>query len=93
MGMTNGPVLAGIMGADDIRLEYTVLGDTVNLAARLCDLAASRPGGGLVCDDRLHEAASRTAASHQWRFTPLEETSVKGKSQILRLFLAIPEEG
>ncbi|MBF6988994.1 adenylate/guanylate cyclase domain-containing protein [Cupriavidus sp. IK-TO18] len=33
-GMASGPVLFGILGHDS-RLEYTVIGDTVNLAAKL----------------------------------------------------------
>ncbi|MFZ2960245.1 MAG: hypothetical protein WA705_25465 [Candidatus Ozemobacteraceae bacterium] len=37
----NLPKIAGILGTAEIRLEYTVLGDTVNLASRLFDLAQS----------------------------------------------------
>ena len=38
MGIHTGLVLAGNMGAED-RLNYTVVGSHVNLAARLCDVA------------------------------------------------------
>lgn len=38
IGVASGEVVAGCMGSDD-RLNYTVLGDRVNLASRLCSKA------------------------------------------------------
>jgi class 3 adenylate cyclase len=38
IGVATGPALAGCMGAND-RLNYTVLGERVNLASRLCSKA------------------------------------------------------
>lgn len=43
VGASFGDVVAGYVGAAD-RFEYTVIGDAVNEAARLCDLAKDRPG-------------------------------------------------
>lgn len=40
-GITTGEVVAGVMGASNVRLARTVVGDTVNLAARLAALATS----------------------------------------------------
>lgn len=43
IGLAGGPVFAGHLGAD-ARLEYTVIGDAVNEAARLTDSAKQVPG-------------------------------------------------
>ena len=45
IGLSTGQVAAALLGSRD-RVEYTVVGDTVNLAARLCD--AARPAGTTV---------------------------------------------
>jgi adenylate cyclase len=41
IGVSAGPAVAGNVGAEH-RFEYTVIGDPVNEAARLCDLAKER---------------------------------------------------
>ncbi|MFQ5898032.1 MAG: AAA family ATPase [Candidatus Methylomirabilia bacterium] len=45
MGLNTGPVVVGRIG-DDLRMDYTAVGDTTNLAARLQQIA--RPGSVLV---------------------------------------------
>lgn len=45
IGLSTGQVAAALLGSRD-RVEYTVVGDTVNLAYRLCD--AARPAGNTV---------------------------------------------
>jgi adenylate cyclase len=42
IGVSAGPAVAGNVGAEH-RFEYTVIGDPVNEAARLCELAKERP--------------------------------------------------
>lgn len=53
VGVHSGEVVAGNMGAED-RLNYTVLGANVNLAARLCEVA--RPGQFLISEQTLKQA-------------------------------------
>jgi adenylate cyclase len=50
VGMSSGPMLAGNLGSAE-RMQYTVVGDTVNVAARLCSMA--EPGGVLVTDTMM----------------------------------------
>ncbi|HEY7107285.1 MAG TPA: adenylate/guanylate cyclase domain-containing protein [Acidimicrobiia bacterium] len=56
IGLSTGPVAAALLGSEE-RVEYTLVGDTVNLAQRLQDLA--RPAGRVV----LNETTLRALAA------------------------------
>src|SRR5262249_42566974 len=60
IGIHSGPVVAGTIGAAD-RHEYTVVGDTVNVAARLQELCRDHHHGLLV-SGATHELATRTGS-------------------------------
>jgi class 3 adenylate cyclase/tetratricopeptide (TPR) repeat protein len=50
IGLNTGPVVVGRIG-DDLRMDYTAVGDTTNVAARLQQ--AARPGSVLVSESTL----------------------------------------
>ena len=74
VGLNAGDAIVGSIGADD-RLEYTVIGDTVNVASRMCGLGA----GGEVVLPR----ASFDRLSSEFLFDTLGEQKVKGVSDLL----------
>jgi adenylate cyclase len=63
VGVSAGPAVAGNVGAEE-RFEYTVIGDPVNEAARLCDLAKRR-GDRVLAAARAVEAA-RDGEAARW---------------------------
>jgi class 3 adenylate cyclase len=71
IGLSTGPVAAALLGSEE-RVEYTLVGDTVNLAQRLQDLA--RPEGRVVLSD-----ATLAALSEVPPLVELGPQAVKGR--------------
>ena len=84
IGVNRGHVFAGEIGTD-VRRTYTVMGDTVNLAARL--MAAAPPGAVYAAPSVLDR--SRTL----FDTTQLEPFHVKGKSEPVRAYAMGSEAG
>ena len=80
IGLSTGPVAAALLGSEE-RLEYTLVGDTVNLSQRLQDLA--RPAGRIVLSDATYRALPVPPPG----CTPLGEHLVKGRQTPVTAYL------
>lgn len=81
IGLNSGPVCVGNMGSDQ-RFDYSVLGDTVNLASRL--EGQSKPYGVyIVIGDETKKRAPDYAALE------LDLIKVKGKTEAVRIWTLV----
>jgi predicted ATPase/class 3 adenylate cyclase len=71
IGINSGLVIVGGVGSD-LKMDYTVMGDTVNCAERLMEIAE---------DEILVSESVYKKSSYLFEMTPLENVTVKGKNQ------------
>jgi len=78
MGINSGEVTAGNVGSER-KFQYTVLGDTVNLASRL-EPANREFGTGILIGE-----ATRKLVSHQIETREIGRIRVSGREQVVRI--------
>ena len=84
IGMNSGEVVMGNMGSED-HMDYTVIGDNINIAARLCGVA--QPGQVLVSKVIFDEVGGEAT----WK--ELLPVMVKGKDHPISIAEAVTVKG
>jgi adenylate cyclase len=82
IGINTGVVVMGAMGSED-RMDYTMLGDNVNLGARLCSKAG--PGQILLSHATYERVDPENTPVDLNRLEPIQ---VKGKAQPIQIYEA-----
>ncbi|HAV78818.1 MAG TPA: hypothetical protein DCX53_15820 [Anaerolineae bacterium] len=86
IGITTGRIFCGSIG-NDLRREYTTIGNTVNLSARLMGAASDQNelvekyGVPILCDQATFDASKVVV-----EFEPLPPQHVKGRTEAIEVF-------
>lgn len=86
IGLHSGMCRVGNMGSDDI-FDYTIIGDSVNLASRLESLTKFYGVPILISDSMLKGLTPDLVAQE------LDMVRVKGKDEPVRIFTVYPDQG
>jgi len=90
LGINTGMLMVGGLGASD-RLDYTIIGDTVNTAQRMQELTRQFGETGCVVGENTLTVLRERRMD--FRFDPLGEHALKGKSELLWVYRLRAGEG
>ena len=83
VGLNTGELVAGYIGSTKT-LQYSVIGDTVNVASRLCSIA--KPGQIIISD-----ATYRLVKDH-FEIVPLPPATIKGKREPIKIYNVVTSD-
>lgn len=83
VGLNSGPVIAGNVGGAG-RLEFSVIGDAVNVAAR-AEAATRESGDAILLTERTKDLLEATHRDLEERV----DVELKGKQEVVRVFAPV----
>lgn len=79
IGINSGSMLAGLIGGAN-RMQYTVVGDAVNLASRLCSEAGASQ---IIIEESMYNAIIQT---HKVKAESRKQIKVRGKAEPVAIY-------
>ena len=89
IGINSGEAIAGNMGAEGKKMDYTVIGDTVNLGARVEALTRPMNADILITEFTYNKVKDDLKNISNIEIEECEPQKVKGKSEPIRIFKII----